>query len=184
MKRFSTIFAPGLVLLTAVLCGGWLLQKGVSQEKNVYFQVRLFEEVMGHVLTSFVDPVDREELYSSAIQGVLQELGDPNTAFTPASAADDLRIRLEGEYGGVGLEVIPRDGWVTVITPLPGTPGTRAGVRAGDQIVEVEGLSTEGWNPDDVVEALRGRPGTPVSGRSIFPARGWPTRPSGCPIWA
>ena len=163
MKRFSTIFAPGLVLLTAVITGGWFLQKGIGQEKNVYYQVRLFEEVMGHVLSSYVDPVDRGDLYQSAIQGVLQELGDPNTSFMPASTVDDFRIRMEGEYGGVGLEVIPRDGWVTVVTPLPGTPGTRAGVRAGDQIVAIEGESTEGWNPDDVVEALRGRPGTPVS---------------------
>jgi len=163
MKRFSTILAPGLVLLTAVLAGGWFLQKGVSREENVYFQVRLFEEVMGHVLSSFVDPVDREDLYSSAINGVLQELGDPNTSFMPASDADDFRIRLEGEYGGVGLEVVPRAGWVTVVTPLPGTPGTRAGIRAGDQIVGVEGQSTEGWESDAVVEALRGRPGTPVS---------------------
>ena len=163
MKRFSTILAPGLVLLAAVLAGGYLLQKGVSQEKNVYFQVRLFEEVMDHVLSSYVDPVDREDLYQSAIQGVLHELGDPNTSFMPASTVEDFRIRMEGEYGGVGLEVIPRDGWVTVVTPLPGTPGTRAGIRAGDQIVEVEGQSTEGRSSDDVVGSLRGRPGTAVS---------------------
>ncbi|MGD2120307.1 MAG: S41 family peptidase [Gemmatimonadota bacterium] len=162
MKRFSTVIAPGLVLLTGFLVGGWLLQKGVGQEKNVYFQVRLFEEVMGHVLTSYVDPVDREELYSSAIQGVLSELGDPNTSFLPASDADDFRIRMGGEYGGVGLEVIPQDGWTTVVTALPGTPGTRAGMRPGDQIVEVEGVSVEGWSSDEVVGELRGRPGIPV----------------------
>lgn len=165
MKRFSTLFAPGLVLLTAVLTGGWFLQKGVSQEKNVYHQVRLFEEVMDHVLNSFVDPVERGDLYQSAIQGVLQELGDPNTSFMPASTVDDFRIRMEGEYGGVGLEVIPRDGWVTVTTPLPGSPGTRAGVRAGDQIVEVAGESMEGWDSDDVVDALRGEPGSEVAVR-------------------
>lgn len=163
MRRYSTILAPGLVLLTAVLTGGWFLQRGVSQEKNVYFQVRLFEEVMGHVMSSFVDPVDREDLYQSAISGLLQELGDPNTSFMPASTADDFRIRLGGEYGGVGLEVIERDGWVTVVTPLPGTPGTRAGIRAGDQIVEVGGEALDGWIADDVVESLRGRPGTDVS---------------------
>jgi carboxyl-terminal processing protease len=118
---------------------------------------------MGHVLSSYVDPVDREDLYESAIQGVLSELGDPNTSFVPASSVEDFRIRVEGEYGGVGLEVMPQDGWVTVVTPLPGSPGTRAGVRAGDQIVEVEGESTEGWDPDDVVDALRGSPGTTVS---------------------
>ena len=70
-------------------------------------------------------------LYRAAIDGILGDLGDPNTSFMPASDADDFRIRMEGEYGGVGLEVIERDGWVTVVTPLPGTPGTRAGIRAG-----------------------------------------------------
>jgi carboxyl-terminal processing protease len=163
MKKFSTIFTPGLVLLTAVLAGGWFLQKGVGQEKNVYLQVRVFEEVMGHVLNSYVDPVDQDDLYDSAIQGVLRNLGDPNTSFMPASSVNDFRIRMEGEYGGVGLEVIMRDGWVTVVTPLPGTPGTRAGARAGDQIVEVDGESTEGWESDAVVDRLLGRPGTTVA---------------------
>ncbi|MGW8267915.1 MAG: S41 family peptidase [Longimicrobiales bacterium] len=163
MKRFSTIFAPGLVLFSAVLTGGWFLQKGVSQEKNVYFQLRLFEEVVDHVMSSYVDPVDRGEIYQSAIDGILGDLGDPNTSFMAASDADDFRIRMEGEYGGVGLEVIERDGWVTVVTPLPGTPGTRAGIRAGDQIVVVDGQPTDDWDPDEVVNQLRGRPGTDVS---------------------
>jgi carboxyl-terminal processing protease len=163
MRRISSIFAPGLVLFSAVLTGGWFLQKGVSQDRNVYFQLRLFEEVVDHVMASYVEPVDREEIYQSAIDGILSDLGDPNTSFLPASDADDFRIRMEGEYGGVGLEVIERDGWVTVVTPLPGTPGTRAGIRAGDQIVGVQGESTEGWNPDEVVDRLRGRPGTEVS---------------------
>ncbi|MFO8174280.1 MAG: S41 family peptidase, partial [Longimicrobiales bacterium] len=163
MKRHSSIFAPGLVLLVAVLTGGWFLQKGVSQDKNVYFQVRLFEEVVSHVMNSFVDPVDREEIYRSAIDGLLSDLGDSNTSFMPASAVDDFRIRMEGAYGGVGLEVVQRDGWVTVVTPLPGSPGTRAGIRAGDQIVAVNGESVEGWDQDDVVAELRGEPGTDVS---------------------
>ena len=163
MKRFSTIFAPGLVLFSAVLMGGWFLQKGVSQDRNVYFQLRLFEEVVDHVMSSYVDPVDRGEIYESAIDGILRDLGDPNTSFMAASDADDFRIRMEGEYGGVGLEVIDRDGWVTVVTPLPGTPGTRAGIRAGDQIVVVDGQPTDGWEPDEVVAQLRGRPGTEVS---------------------
>lgn len=163
MKRHSSIFAPGLVLLVAVLTGGWFLQKGVSQDKNVYFQVRLFEEVVSHVMNSFVDPVDREEIYRSAIDGLLSDLGDPNTSFMPASVVDDFRIRMEGAYGGVGLEVVQRNGWVTVVTPLPGSPGTRAGIRAGDQIVVVNGESVKGWDQDDVVAELRGDPGTDVS---------------------
>jgi carboxyl-terminal processing protease len=163
MRRNSSIFAPGLVLLGAALLGGWFLQKGVGQEKNLYLQVRLFEEVVDRVVNNYVDEVDPDSLYRSAIGGVLQQLDDPNTSFLPASDFEDLRIRTQGEYGGVGLEVIEREGWVTVVTPLPGTPGTRAGIRAGDQIVEVEGEPTDEWEPDEVVDALRGRPGTDVT---------------------
>jgi carboxyl-terminal processing protease len=151
-----------MVLLGAALTGGWFLQKGVSQEKNVYFQVRLFQEVVDHVMSSYVDPVDRAALYESAIDGFLEELEDPNTSFLRASDFEDFRIRTEGAYGGVGLEVIPRDGWVTVVTPLSGSPGTRAGIRAGDQIVEVDGQPTDEWSSDRVVGALRGEPGTQV----------------------
>jgi carboxyl-terminal processing protease len=151
------------VILVAVFSGGWFLQQGVEQQQNVYSQVRLFEEVVDHVSARFVDPVDRSRLYDSAIEGVLRDLGDPNTSFLPAQAYENLRIRTEGEYGGVGLEITERNGLITVVTPLPGTPGTRAGMRAGDAIVEVEGESTEGWSVDDAVDRLRGRPGTDVA---------------------
>ena len=95
------------MLLVAILAGGWFLQKGIGQERNVYFQVRLFEEVMDHVVRSYVEPVSRQDLYESAIEGVLRELGDPNSSFLPASSARDLRIRMEGEYGGWGWRSYP-----------------------------------------------------------------------------
>jgi carboxyl-terminal processing protease len=114
-------------------------------------------------MNAYVDPVNREDVYRSAIDGVLSDLGDPNTSFMDASTVDDFRIRMHGAYGGVGLEVTERDDWVTVITPLPGSPGTRAGIRAGDQIVAVDGVSVEGWEQDDVVSELRGDPGTNVT---------------------
>ncbi len=161
MRR--SVLAPAAVILVAVFSGGWFLQQGVEQQQNVYSQVRLLEEVVDHVSARFVDPVDRSGLYDSAIEGILRDLGDPNTSFLPAQAYENLRIRTEGEYGGVGLEITERNGLITVVTPLPGTPGTRAGMRAGDAIVEVEGESTDGWSVDDAVDRLRGRPGTDVS---------------------
>jgi carboxyl-terminal processing protease len=163
MKRQVTILAPGLVLLLAILTGGWFIHRGVEQDRSEYLQERLLDEVLDHVYRNYVDPVEREDLYDSAIQGILDLLGDPNSSFLAMQDADDFRIQVAGEYGGVGLEVVSRDGWVTVITPLPGSPGTRAGIRAGDQIVEVNGESTEGWDPDDVVDALRGPANSEVS---------------------
>ena len=83
--RFGRFLAPAAVLLVAVTTGGWFLQQGVSQERNVYFQVRLFEEVVNHVADRVVEPVDREDLYGSAISGVLVGLEDPNSSFLDVS---------------------------------------------------------------------------------------------------
>ena len=156
------ILAPGAVLVVAVLAGGWFLQRGVAQEQNVYFQIRLLQEVVDHVSNRYVDDVDTSDLYRSAIDGLLDELDDPNTAFLEASDYENLRIRTEGEYGGVGLEIVERDDWVTVVSAIPGGPGKRAGIRPGDVIAEVEGEATDGWSTDDAVEVLRGSAGTDV----------------------
>lgn len=167
--RSGRFLAPLAVLLVAVATGGWFLQQGVSQERNVYFQVRLFEEVVDHVADRYVEAVDREDLYGSAITGVLEGLDDPNSSFLDVSEWESLRIRTEGEYGGVGLEIVERNGWVTVVNPLPGTPGTRAGIRAGDRFFSVAGESAEGWSADQAVERLRGEPGTSVEVEMVRP---------------
>lgn len=163
-QRRSTV-APVLVLTGSLLLGGWFLQQGVGQEQSLYFQARVFQEVMDHVTERYVDPVDRPALYQRAIEGVIDELGDPNSSFLDARSWENFRIRTEGEYGGVGLEIVDREGWVTVVSPIPGGPGGRAGIRAGDRIVEVDGASAEGWSSDQAVEVLRGRPGTDVTVR-------------------
>ena len=162
MRIRKSTFMPVVVLSIAVVSGGWFLQQGVNREANVYFHVRLLEEVMEHIEGQFVDEVDSDELYQAAIDGVVRELGDPNSQFLQASDWEDVRIRTQGEYGGVGLEVIDREGFVTIVAPIPGTPGARAGFRPGDRIVEVDGESIEGWVTDQAVELLRGRPGTSV----------------------
>jgi carboxyl-terminal processing protease len=162
MTPRRSIVAPAVVLTAAVLSGGWFLQRGVGQEQNVYYQVRLFEEVVDHVANQYVEDVDKGELYQSAIDGLLQQLGDPNTSFISAPDYEDIRIRTMGDYGGVGLEITQRDGFVTVVSPIPGTPGERAGIRPGDQFVEIAGQPAEGWEVDQAVDVLRGRAGTDV----------------------
>lgn len=163
MRVSRSVLGSTAVLVIAVITGGWFLQRGVRQEQNLYIQVRLFQEVVDRVVSSYVDPVERKDLYGSAIDGLIEDLGDPNTSFMPASEWDNLRIRTEGEYDGLGLEIVQRGGWVTVVTAMPGSPGTRAGIRAGDQIIEVNGESAEEWDSDAVADALRGPGGTTVN---------------------
>lgn len=162
MKIKRSILAPLLVATLALASGGWLLQKGASQEQNVYFQARLFEEVLHHVSDRFVDPQDPSELYRKAIDGLLYELGDPHTSLMTPKDFEQLRVQTEGEYGGLGIQIDIRDGWVTVIAPLRDTPAERAGLQAGDRIVQVDGTSTRGWTVDEAVERLRGPKGEPV----------------------
>ncbi len=151
---------PGIILLLTLLAGGWFLQRGVAQEQASPNDARLFQEVLDEIVNRYVDPVDRDELYRHAIEGVLRELGDPNTSLLVPRTFENFRIQTEGDYGGVGLEIVERDDYIVIVSPIPGGPGIRAGLRAGDLIVEVDGVSTEGWSSQDAVDVLRGRPGT------------------------
>jgi carboxyl-terminal processing protease len=160
---------PALVVALSVAAGGWLLQEGVDRSANLYTRVRLLQEVVDRVETSFVEDVDEETLYQSAIEGVLRYLGDPHSSFLPARDYEDLRIRTEGEYGGVGLEIIERDGYVTVVSPIPGSPGARSGLRPGDRFYDIGGVRADTMNTDQAVELLRGRPGTEIDVRMLRP---------------
>src|SRR5690606_40226681 len=142
MKIKRSILALMVVAVLALASGGCLLQTGGIQEQNVYFQARLFEEVLHHVSDRFVDPQDPSELYRKAIDGMLYELGDPHTSLMTPKDFERLRVQTEGEYGGLGIQIDIRDGWVTVIAPVRDTPAERAGLQTGDRIVQVDGETT------------------------------------------
>ena len=163
------VFAPVAVVAFAVMAGGWLLQEGVDRASNIYVRIRVLQEVMDHVESSFVDDVDAAGLYNSAIDGLIRDLDDPHSSFLPADEYENLSIRIEGEYGGVGLEVVDRGGWVTVVSAMSGTPGQRAGIRAGDQFFEIEGIPADTMVTEEAVELLRGPPGTEVTVKMLRP---------------
>lgn len=160
---------PIAVMILSVGAGGWLLQQGVDRAENVFVRVRVLQEVIDRVESSYVEDVDPGSLYDSAIDGLIRDLGDPHSSFLPRREYEDLRIRTEGEYGGVGLEVTERNGYVTVVSPIPGGPGGRVGIRAGDRFYEIEGVAADTMVTDQAVELLRGRPGTSVSVRMLRP---------------
>jgi carboxyl-terminal processing protease len=162
MKIKRTLMAPVLVAGLALATGGWFLQRGIGDERNIYANARLFEDVLRFVSDNFVDAKQPGELYQMAIEGMLGELGDPHTALMPARDYERLRMQTQGEYGGIGIQIDRRGGWITVIAPLPGTPGARAGLQTGDQIIEVNGETTRDWDTDMAVSQLRGPRGSKV----------------------
>jgi carboxyl-terminal processing protease len=153
----------GLVAVISFLSGGWLLQRGVASGGNVYQQARLFDDVLGHVAAYYVDSLGESDLYDRATRGMLEELKDPYSVLLTGDDYKSLTEQTSGNYAGLGIQIDVRDGWITVVAPLPETPAERAGVETGDQIIEVDGKSTEGWKNDQAVKALRGQAGSQIT---------------------
>ena len=153
----------GLVAIISFFSGGWLLQRGVASDGNVYQQARLFDDVLGHVSTYYVDSIGETDLYQKATRGMLEQLKDPYSVLLTGDDYKALTEQTSGNYAGLGIQIDVRDGWITVVAPLPETPAERAGIETGDQIIEVDGKSTEGWKNDQAVKALRGDAGSKIA---------------------
>lgn len=111
-----------------------------------------------HYVESPVDAAMRD----AAIRAMVEALDDPYTVYVPARATAEFSKGLSGRYVGIGAQVTERDGWLTIVTPLEGSPALRAGVMAGDRVLEIDGVSTFGKSSDECVELLQGEPGTEV----------------------
>jgi carboxyl-terminal processing protease len=156
-------FLLALVGFVSFLSGGWLLQRGTHQAGNVYQQARLFDDVLGYVADYYVDSVGEAELYDLAIEGLLTELEDPYAQYLRPEDFQEFRESTTGNYGGLGIRIDVRDGWITIIAPIVDTPAEKAGLETGDRIVAVDGESTYGWKSDQAVSILRGEPGSEVT---------------------
>ena len=160
MLRRWTI--PAVLAFVACATGGWFLQREYALGADVYRQARLFEGVLGLVRDYQVDSVPESELYRRATVGMLKELRDPYAALLTGKDWDRLQERTTGDYAGVGLQMDARNGWITVVTPMPGSPAERAGIRSGDLLTAVDGQTAAGWTLERAVQALRGESGAPV----------------------
>ena len=151
-------------LSAAVVSGAWLVGRGVQgqQRPNAAAGAHLFDEVSRRVAREYVDSIAPDRLRDQAAAGLVRELGDPNSALLTPDRLRRLTESTAGTYAGVGLRLDLRDGVVTVVNPVPGSPGERAGVRAGDRIVEIAGDPTHGLTAEEATKRLRGAPNTPV----------------------
>ena len=162
MAMRSRALIVTLVLCTALASGGWLMERGIRGSHGSAAGAQLFGEVMARVSNLYVDSLSEAQLYDKAVNGLLDELHDPHSVLLTADRLRSLNESTSGRYAGVGIQMDLREGWITVVAPIPGGPAERAGIRTGDRIVEVEGKSTAGWTSDEASKALRGPPGTPL----------------------
>ena len=94
--------------------------------------------------------------------GMVDELQDPHSVFLVADRLKRFREQTTGQYAGLGLRVDVRDGWITVIAPLPGSPSEAAGLQTGDRVVKIDALDTKGLTSDEALVKLRGEAGSRV----------------------
>ncbi|MEK6711937.1 MAG: S41 family peptidase [Nitrospinota bacterium] len=132
-----------------------------AREESAYSDLRTFTEVLSLVEENYVNPTEPKKLIQGAIHGMLRTL-DPHTGYLTPEFYREMQVETTGRFGGLGIEITVRDDVLTVVTPIEDTPAFRAGIKAGDQIVEVEGESTKDMNLHDAVRRLRGEPGTSV----------------------
>jgi carboxyl-terminal processing protease len=137
-------------------------RKSPSRAQSHYENLELFGAVYEHLMRNYVDELDPEEVIQSAIDAMLQEL-DTHSQLLTEEIYDDLMTSTQGQFGGLGIQIVVRDGYPTVVSPIDGTPAQRLGIRGGDQIVEIEGESTEGWRSSEAVKHLRGPKGSKVN---------------------
>ena len=165
MERRGHVRSRALVAMAligaACVSGGWLVQRGARSGE--VSGGRLFDQVRRRIANDYVDTLAEGVIYRRALDGMLRELGDPHTRFLSGSRLGQLQEATSGRYEGIGVRIDVRDGWPTVVAPLPGTPAERAGIQTGDRIVEIEGRATHGWSTDDAAQAIRGARGTRVS---------------------
>lgn len=154
-----------LVVLAAAclsILTGAVMAKRLPFQSDAYENLKIFTEVLSYVEANYVEEVEPKKLVHGAIRGMLRSL-DPHSSYMPPEVYQEMQVETEGRFGGLGIEITIRDDVLTVVSPIEGTPAFRAGILAGDKIVQVEGETTKDMSLIDVVKKLRGPEGTSVT---------------------
>lgn len=164
-----------VVVLAANLVVGSRLysqETPTDPREDAYAKIELFTRAIEQIRENYVDPdkVSYEDLVYGALQGMLESL-DAHSQFLDADMYKDMQDDTAGQFGGLGIVISMKDGVLTIVAPMEDTPGFRAGLLAGDTIVEIDGESTESMDLQDAVKRLRGMPGTKVTLRILRPKR-------------
>jgi carboxyl-terminal processing protease len=155
------IFVAGIAIGTVAQP----LERAMGQnapDDSTYQQLSLFGDIVTQVKENYVIDPPSDKLIYNAANGMLAGL-DPHSSYMNKQDYANMEVQTSGQFGGLGLEVTQTDGLLKVITPIDDTPGSRAGIKPGDIIVEIDGHSTEGLGLDDAVTKMRGEAGTKIT---------------------
>ena len=136
--------------------------QGAPKNKEAYEYLDLFGQIFDRVRSSYVDEVTDEELIEKAIDGMLTGL-DPHSGYMSEEVWEEMQMDTQGKFGGLGIEITMEEGFVKVISPIEDTPAYKAGVLAGDYIIQIEDTPVFGLTLNEAVELMRGEKGNPIT---------------------
>ena len=146
-----------IFLVSFLIC----INDSVFSKNELYEKIDLFGEVLENINKEYVDEVDQAEIMDSAINGVLQSL-DPYSAYMSPELFREMQTDTKGEFGGLGIEIGMEAGVVKVISPIEDTPADKAGIKAGDFIVQIGKEQVQGKSLMEAVKLMRGPVGTTI----------------------
>jgi carboxyl-terminal processing protease len=166
---------PALVLSGVLLASLWQSTRGDKPTDEMLELYGTFVDAVEQVQANYVKPVDRKELLQSALRGMLAEL-DPHSSFFNDADWRQFQKQIEGSYSGIGvqMDVDRRSGRLMVIAPIVGSPAYKAGILAGDIVVQIDGQPTNDWTRDKAIEMMTGRPGSEVELSVLHPGADTP----------
>ncbi|MCE5265607.1 MAG: S41 family peptidase [Deltaproteobacteria bacterium] len=144
-----------LIFLIVLILGPYADSRVSAIDRGTYKSLKTFSEVLDMVEKNYVEPVDTQKLMQGAINGMIKSL-DPHSSFMTAEMFKELEVETRGSFGGIGIEITIQKEVLTVVSPIEDTPAYKAGVKAGDQIIRIDGKSTKDITIQEAVGKLRG----------------------------
>lgn len=137
------------------------VDRQVTQKQLPLDEIRRFSEVFDRIKKAYVEPVSDRKLLEDAVRGMLDGL-DPHSSYLAPDEYSELQIQTSGQFGGVGIEISQDEGVIRVITPIDDTPAMRAGIKAGDLIIKIDGKVIQSIGVDQAILLMRGKPGSEI----------------------
>jgi carboxyl-terminal processing protease len=161
-RRSLTLFLAFFAMLALLFSGGNAVQRvGAVGKDATYENLQTFTNILAIVQKNYVEDVTTDQLVEGAINGMLTSL-DPHSAYLTPELYKELQVDTKGSFGGLGIEITVRNGVLTVVSPIEDTPAYRAGVKAGDQVIKIDGEFTKDMTLVEAVKKMRGPKGSKV----------------------
>ncbi len=156
---------PVTVLLGIVILLSTLVPRAIATRSDGYRWFDPIVDIRGHIIDDYVESPDEEAMQEAVIKAMIESLDDPYTTYIAPEDEAEFSKELSGNYVGIGARIHSNREWLTILTPMEDSPALKAGILAGDVILDIEGVSTQNRPVNDCIDDLLGEPGTTVNVR-------------------